>query len=81
MGRELKKGDRVRVTVQSRLKGYESGDAGEVITGPEFLHRDRRRYYLVMVYKRGHLCPAVPARDDSRQARPPSAVTKRGIRH
>jgi hypothetical protein len=64
MGRELKKGDRVRVTVQSRLKGYESGDAGEVITGPEFLHRDRRRYYLVMVYKRGHLCPAVFAEDE-----------------
>ena len=64
MGREFKKGDRVRVTVHSRLRGYESGDAGEVITGPEFLHRDRRRYYLVMMYKRGHLGPAVFAEEE-----------------
>ena len=64
MGREFKKGDRVRVTVHSRLRGYESGDAGEVITGPEFLHRDRRRYYLVMMYKGGHLGPAVFAEDE-----------------
>ena len=58
MGREFKKGDRVRVTVHSRLRGYESGDAGE------FLHRDRRRYYLVMMYKGGHLCPTVFAEDE-----------------
>ena len=59
MGREFMKGDRVRVTVRSRLRGYELGDAGEVLTGPEFLPRDRRRYYLVLMSKGGHLCPAV----------------------
>ena len=64
MGREFKKGDRVRVTVQSRLNGYELGDAEEVLTGSEFLPRDRRRYYLVMMYKGGHLCPTVFAEDE-----------------
>jgi hypothetical protein len=64
MGREFMKGDRVRVTVRSRLRGYELGDAGEVLTGPEFLPRDRRRYYLVMMFKWGHLSPAVFAEEE-----------------
>jgi hypothetical protein len=64
MGRELKKGDRVRVTVKSRLKDYLAGEAGEVITGPEFLRGDSRRYYLVVMHKGGKRLPAVFAEDE-----------------
>ena len=64
MSRELKKGDRVRVTAQSRLKDYQLREVGEVLTGPEYLPRDRLRYYLVMMCKGRHLTPVVFADDE-----------------
>jgi hypothetical protein len=63
MSRELKKGDRMRVTRKSRLKDYQLGDVGEVLTGPEYLPRDRQRYYLVTIYKR-HLTLVVFSEDE-----------------
>jgi hypothetical protein len=64
MSRELKKGERVRVTVSSRRRDYLAGEAGEIITGPEFLPRDRRRYYLVRMDRPGHSTTAVFAEDE-----------------
>jgi hypothetical protein len=43
----LKIGDRVRVTPQSRVKGYEPGDKGNVVHGPKTLPDRTEQYYLV----------------------------------
>jgi hypothetical protein len=43
----LKFGDRVRVTIRSRVKGYEPGDKGHVVEGPKTLPDSTEPYYLV----------------------------------
>jgi hypothetical protein len=47
MSDTLKIGDRVRVTPQSRVKGYEPGDNGNVVHGPKTLPDCTGPYYLV----------------------------------
>jgi len=44
---DLKPGDQVRVTRQSRLPGFRPGDRGEVRVGPEMVAEDGRRFYFV----------------------------------
>jgi hypothetical protein len=43
----LRVGDRVRVTIRSRVKGYEPGDKGHVVEGPKTLPDSTQPYYLV----------------------------------
>jgi hypothetical protein len=64
MSRALKAGDSVRVTVRNRLKDYLPGEMGEVLAGPETLPNDRRRYYLVMLYRLGHHLRSAVFADD-----------------
>ena len=49
----LKIGDRVRVTPQSRVKGYEPGDKGQVVDGPKTLPGGTEPYYLVVLKRDG----------------------------
>jgi len=49
MSDTLKIGDRVRVTPQSRVKGYEPGDNGNVVHGPKTLPDCTEPYYLVVM--------------------------------
>ena len=45
----LKVGDRVRVTCQSRVKGYEPGVKGHVVHGPKTLPDCTEPYFLVVM--------------------------------
>ena len=50
MSRELKPGDRVRVTVRNRMPGYQPGDKGTVMRETE-VGPSRQRYYTVAMDK------------------------------
>jgi hypothetical protein len=49
---ELKPGDRVRLTVQNRRIGYEPGDKGTVVWGPNSSYSGKI-FYLVSMDKDG----------------------------
>jgi hypothetical protein len=49
---ELKPGDRVRLTVQNRRIGYEPGDTGTVVWGPNSSYNGKI-FYLVSMDKDG----------------------------
>ena len=53
MSRELKMGDRVRVTPQSRIKGYQPGDKGTVLEGPNVYAGASDTSYVVAMDKDG----------------------------
>lgn len=46
MKRELKSGDRVRVSVRSKVPGHQPGDTGTVVWGP-ILRNGSKPYYIV----------------------------------
>jgi hypothetical protein len=64
MSRNLRVGDRVRVTVGNRLKDYLPGEGGKIVAGPETVPNDRRRYYLVRMPRWGHYSPVVFAEEE-----------------
>ncbi len=53
MSRELKMGDRVRVTARSRVKGYQPGDKGVVLEGPTVYAGAGDTSYVVAMGKDG----------------------------
>jgi hypothetical protein len=53
MNRELKMGDRVRVTPGSRVKGYQPGDKGVVLEGPTVYAGASDTSYVVAMDKDG----------------------------
>jgi hypothetical protein len=53
MSRELKMGDRVRVTPRSRVKGYQAGDKGVVLEGPTAYAGASDTSYVVAMDKDG----------------------------
>jgi hypothetical protein len=58
MSRQLKLGDRVRVTARSRKEGYQPGDQGTVTHAPKVpLHQEP--YYIVAMDKDGPTRTAV----------------------
>jgi hypothetical protein len=52
MIRELKSGDRVRVTIRNRRVAYEAGDKGTVLWAPT-VSSTEQRFYLVSMDKDG----------------------------
>jgi hypothetical protein len=53
MNRELKMGDRVRVTARSRVKSYQPGDKGVVLEGPTVYDGAGDTSYVVAMDKDG----------------------------
>ena len=53
MNRELKMGDRARVTPGSRVKGYQPGDKGVVLEGPAVYAGASDTSYVVAMDKDG----------------------------
>lgn len=50
MTQKLNPGDRVRVTANSTMRGYQPGDKGTVLVGP-ILRRSGQPYYIVAMDK------------------------------
>jgi hypothetical protein len=58
MNRQLKQGDRVRVTVANRKRGYQPGETGTVTHAPNVpVHEEP--YYIVAMDKDGPASTAV----------------------
>jgi hypothetical protein len=51
MSRRLAIGDKVRVTARNRVRHYQPGDKGRILSGPEVLFEGGMRYYLVSMDK------------------------------
>jgi hypothetical protein len=52
----LKRGDRVRVTLHSRVPGYQAGEKGTVFLGPNASVVGGLPYFVVTMDKDGPVC-------------------------